>query len=192
MAFNVTLSTFWIVSAGQLLLLMKTLPRDQDAMEAELARYAAQAIGNGGANKTNLRVMDGVAQDNESLVSIEERMISFDNIAAQQTLGYMRAGWQELRSPLLLCQPGGDGGSSGSSSEHASSHSLNQQQRLDDDDDPATIRRKLWMQQDSFEVQNDGRNDKDDSDVQWTDETLLVPELPPTREHPDETTRLLL
>ena len=197
MAFNLTLSTFWVVSAGQLLLLMKTLPRDQDAMEAELAQYAAQAIGK--------NAMDSVHPDNESLVSIEERMISFDNIAAQQTLGYMRAGWQELRSPLLLCRPGsqhGDGDSSGSSSERtSSSHSLNpppadiNNNNNDDNDDPATVRRGLWMQQELLGRERGDWTDNDDwRDGQWTDETLLVPEFrsSPQPKHPNETTRLLL
>jgi hypothetical protein len=42
-AFNITLTGFWTISALQLLLLAKTLPKDQDLMEAELARYAAMA-----------------------------------------------------------------------------------------------------------------------------------------------------
>lgn len=43
-ALNLTLTTFWTISAVQLIMLAKTLPRDQDAMEAELAQYAASAI----------------------------------------------------------------------------------------------------------------------------------------------------
>lgn len=42
-SFNITLAGFWTISAIQLASLAKTLPRDQDAMEAELARYAAEA-----------------------------------------------------------------------------------------------------------------------------------------------------
>jgi MFS family permease len=42
-SFNVTLAGFWTISSIQLLFLAKTLPRDQDAMEEELARYAAEA-----------------------------------------------------------------------------------------------------------------------------------------------------
>jgi MFS family permease len=42
-SFNVTLAGFWTISAIQLVFLARTLPRDQDAMEAELIRYAAEA-----------------------------------------------------------------------------------------------------------------------------------------------------
>jgi len=42
-SFNITLSLFWTISAIQLLFLANTLPTDQDAMEEELARYAASA-----------------------------------------------------------------------------------------------------------------------------------------------------
>ena len=43
-AINMTLIVFWTISSLQLLFLSKTLPKDQDAMEAELAKYAALAI----------------------------------------------------------------------------------------------------------------------------------------------------
>lgn len=46
-SFNTTLAGFWSIAAIQLLFLAKTLPRDQDAMEEELARYAAEAQGKG-------------------------------------------------------------------------------------------------------------------------------------------------
>ena len=55
-AFNITLSVFWTISGIQLLFLAKELPKDQDAMEEELARYAASAAaaqreeGNGGGD----------------------------------------------------------------------------------------------------------------------------------------------
>ena len=42
-ALNVTLSAFWTITALQLVFLAQTLPKDQDDMEAELARYAAAA-----------------------------------------------------------------------------------------------------------------------------------------------------
>jgi MFS family permease len=46
-SFNVTLAGFWTVSAIQLVFLARTLPMDQDAMEASLAQYAAIAEGDG-------------------------------------------------------------------------------------------------------------------------------------------------
>ncbi|KAL3935031.1 MAG: hypothetical protein SGBAC_009367 [Bacillariaceae sp.] len=47
-AFNMTLTVFWIITAGQLMLLGYTLPKDQDDMEAELERYAAMQTGGSG------------------------------------------------------------------------------------------------------------------------------------------------
>jgi len=44
-SFNITLSVFWTISGVQLLFLARTLPRDQDAMEEDLARYAAASNG---------------------------------------------------------------------------------------------------------------------------------------------------
>jgi MFS family permease len=44
-SFNVTLAGFWTVSAIQLVFLAKTLPIDQDAMEASLVQYAAMTQG---------------------------------------------------------------------------------------------------------------------------------------------------
>ncbi|CAJ1951268.1 unnamed protein product [Cylindrotheca closterium] len=47
-AFNITLTVFWVMTAGQLFLLGYTLPKDQDDMEAELERYAAMHTVGGG------------------------------------------------------------------------------------------------------------------------------------------------
>lgn len=41
-SFNITLGVFWTITAIQLLFLAKTLPEDQDLMEEDLARYAAE------------------------------------------------------------------------------------------------------------------------------------------------------
>lgn len=65
---------------------MKTLPEDQDAMEAELEHYVRNAI------------IDD--DDSTSIVSIEDRRQSFDMIAVRETMTYVRQGIQELRPPF--------------------------------------------------------------------------------------------
>jgi translation initiation factor 4G len=106
---NVTMIVFWIVSAFQLLLLAKTLPKDQDSMEAELASYAQEAIA-----RQNQPVSialysqatyrddhdDGSAMNESIEVSIEDRMTYFDGTAARQTLHYVKEGVEELKQEL--------------------------------------------------------------------------------------------
>lgn len=81
---------FWIISAMQLLFLARTLPKDQDNMEAELAQYAQAAMN----NRKDI-------EESESLISIEERMTAFDSVAARETLDYVRQGFQELRAEVV-------------------------------------------------------------------------------------------
>jgi len=82
---------FWVVSAFQLVLLAKTLPDDQDGMEAELASYALHALANTGQAPLSL---------DDSFVSIEDRMTSFDGLAARQTLQYVSEGIRELKAEM--------------------------------------------------------------------------------------------
>ena len=81
------------MSGLQLLLLVKTLPADQDAMEAELASYAEQAMR--AEPQANNRRTEST--DSDTIISIDERRLAFDNVAAQQTLEYMREGFKEIR-----------------------------------------------------------------------------------------------
>jgi translation initiation factor 4G len=67
-SFNITLLVFWTFSAVQLLFLANALPRDQDAMEEELVRYAAAAQ----ASKGN----DGVADEEEQAGGADNRSMS--------------------------------------------------------------------------------------------------------------------
>jgi hypothetical protein len=84
----VQLILFWCISAFQLLFLAKTLPRDQDKMEAELESYAEEAMA---------RLQP---DEDESVVTLEERMTSFDGVAAQESLVFMREGWKEFRQEV--------------------------------------------------------------------------------------------
>jgi len=116
-SFNVALSGFWTISSIQLMLLTKTLPRDQDAMESELASYAQAQ-------------MSLVPSDpNTSLISIEDRITSFDGRAAIETIDYMRQGLQELHIRPFQC---------GSTDEFSSS----------DEEAESELRRKrkLWRE----------------------------------------------
>ena len=197
-AFNVVLILFWTISALQMLLLMKTLPGDQDSMEADLASYATERSKSLSRKQSNQELnvqqsvscksMNGYNDDslqmtNQSsnlvaplLVAVQERLNSFDNVAAQQTIQYVRAGMQELQfSPFSCHINGGD--------ELPSSPSSN-----DDGESPlvngSDTRRALWLDQEAVTVGN--------IDSQWTDETLLLHSNATTlTNEPTETTPLL-
>jgi hypothetical protein len=132
---------FWTISAFQLLFLAKALPRDQDKMEAELASYAEQAMARlqpeGGSS---------VVGTEEPVVSIEERMISFDGVAAQESLVFMREGFKEIRKEVggKLKPYHCGGGPEESSSEDEE----------ESDDSDLMKRREIWLRQ-QMQAQND-------------------------------------
>ncbi|KAG7341697.1 actin family protein [Nitzschia inconspicua] len=75
-AFNVTLAGFWTIAAIQLVFLARTLPIDQDTMEASLAQYAATARGDipsSGGRKANSKnaVPSTCASGSASPVNVE-------------------------------------------------------------------------------------------------------------------------
>lgn len=89
---------FWAISAIQLLFLINSLSKDEDAMEAELASYAEEAISG------ELRSVN--ADEDEAMASIEDRIASFDGKAAEQTIMYVREGLKELSeelNPFRIC-----------------------------------------------------------------------------------------
>jgi MFS family permease len=267
------LCIFWIISALLLFLLMRTIPMDQDRMEAELATYAEQAMlsmqgkktanlaettatatttasayietaferkdlgeqfqspmrasyqsvddDNGGegiletstdqtilpdlttptrristnpilsllmqsgtfGRTASLLAMlsspspsrgasgDNVAVPAEEEVSIEDRMTTFDSVAAQQTLVYIRDGIKELGEEVmlktkqqLLCQPGRGSHVQESSEEEYSSGADSNDDDDDSKEDDSNIdhdsssplrgrtsaqKRHLWLQQQS-------------------------------------------
>lgn len=87
-------------------------------MESELASYAAQQMidafrddnVNSDFQSTLLLPEENrfIADANSSIVSIEERIASFDDIAAKETFVYVRDGILELPSPLF-CRCGDEG-----------------------------------------------------------------------------------
>ena len=71
-ALNFTLTVFWAISAVQLVLLSNTLPKDQDAMEAELARYAAMAL-NATKDESSMSEMGDVSRMSMALTQDPEQ-----------------------------------------------------------------------------------------------------------------------
>jgi len=129
-SFNVTLVFFWSVASIQLLYLAKSLPRDQDRMETELAAYAASEIEKAGGG--------ALAEDDSTIVSIEDRMTSFDAGAARESIHFVGVALREMQDevrhlrPLHRC-----------SAEHISEAS---DESSGDDEDMQDIERKreLW------------------------------------------------
>jgi hypothetical protein len=153
---------------------MKTLPRDQDAMEAELAQYAARAL----SAAANTAPRDDDDKDDTSLISIEERMTSFNDVAAQETLVYVRQGIQEFRSPLFHCNA-------------TAASSVSPSEKGDDDDDDAPVLENI-----SIAVvephHHEALQNQNSHHCEWTDETLMLPH-PEIVEHlPTETTPLIV
>mmetsp|Transcript_23667 Transcript_23667/g.35206 ORF Transcript_23667/g.35206 Transcript_23667/m.35206 type:complete len:1045 (+) Transcript_23667:220-3354(+) len=129
-SFNVTLITFWSITTLLLLILVKTLPDDQDAMEAELASYAKSKVQK--ANTTNLQFslsekykeLDSAIFDDserfrmlddnmtqaggESIVSIEDRMTSFDAAAAQESWTFIEEALREIAELSNMRSPRGN------------------------------------------------------------------------------------
>jgi MFS family permease len=182
-AFNLVIVVFWIISAIQLLFLMKTLPQDQDSMEADLAKYAAERATllsgkqnkdelnnslseasvddpNGNLDTNSIRTTESVVP---LLVSVQERMNSFDNVAAQQTIQYVRAGMQELQFSPFGCHINTlHDVISPPSSHEDECDTINDESPMEADMDS---RRVLWYNQDS--------NDR--TTTNWTDESLHSP-----------------
>ena len=75
-------------------MLAKTLPHDQDAMEAELAQYA----------EARLQEMAPIDEEG-SIVSIEERMTSFDAGAARESIQFMGEAFREISDEIRLIRP---------------------------------------------------------------------------------------
>jgi MFS family permease len=273
-ALNITLSFFWTLTAFQLLFLAKSLPLDEDAMEAELANFAAQAMEKHGSTENLLRrparspedpdelllqprlldegeasqipfgggdgVSGGDAEEEEedikslqqtpervspsqrhssqsqqeqvaaspwlspertslfrnhsgggtpldgdgetSVVSIEERMTSFDNNAARQSIAFMRQGIREIiqEERLLFGRHCGEmsfcGPTRSSSQDEYDEENYNgddfviEEEVTDLDTSTVEQRRQRWLRQQKDEQQ---RN-REQSDPQ----SPLVPDLP--------------
>jgi len=127
-SFNITLGVFWTLAAIQLCYLANALPQDQDKMEAELAHYAASALASttsikpsiDGTDHSALMISDQYSlepnrpdssktlDDDVSLLSIEDRMTTFDGVAVQESLSFFQKGMKELNFPPLCAGTTGD------------------------------------------------------------------------------------
>jgi translation initiation factor 4G len=137
---NITLIVFWTVSAIQLLFLARSLPVDQDAMEQELATYAANAM----------EMADNRFDEEESIVSIEDRMTSFDVGAARQSLKFVGDAIREIEEELRI-----------KSTSLLSCKSEEEQDETDEDDqDAADIehKRNVWLHQQQALQQENGKD----------------------------------
>ena len=92
-SFNVLLIIFWLIAAIQLFMLAFYLPHDQDKMEQELAIYAAShetsiSYQNNPTLHADQSFVDNASlnNDEDTVISISERTISFDAKAARETL----------------------------------------------------------------------------------------------------------
>lgn len=117
-SFNLSLIVFWSITTLLLIVLAKTLPNDQDAMDAELERYAASKINSANSSEignevlpttmvdeinhgSNLeRVMtnfdDMTLAGEESIISIEDRITSFDASALQESWTFIGGALREI------------------------------------------------------------------------------------------------
>jgi MFS family permease len=105
-SFNFCLIVFWSITSVLLSALAKTLPHDQDEMEAELARYAESVIEIGGRKKGSrdenrdtepyVLVDDITLAGNDTIVSFDDRMTSFDATAAQEGWTFMEDALREI------------------------------------------------------------------------------------------------
>ena len=141
--FLLQLASFWTAAALQLLLLARTLPHDQDAMETELAKYAESRM-------QEKRIPYSV-DDEASIISIEERMTSFDAGAARQSIQFMGEAFREIRTfrPLRSsCPP-----------QEESTEEEEEEDRAMDKED-FERRKRIWINRHSA-LRHDGNSEKD-------------------------------
>jgi len=132
-SFNTLIIMFWTIASALLLIMINTLPKDQDAMDKELAKYAESELQMKRGEKTlniinteSSSVIDNINRniwftcDNEgnetldgveSIMSIEERMQSFDVGAAHESLSFIGYAFREIGAELnYLCHINEDHG----------------------------------------------------------------------------------
>ena len=116
-----------MISAIQLFLLSGTLPRDQDAMEADLAMYAEEAlrrkaiedrVPSDRPDENDDDSDDDASQQLRNSFLEEGISSTWDGQAARETLTYVRKGVEEINNVLPFhCGPNELSGSSSSSDE---------------------------------------------------------------------------
>jgi len=188
LSFSVTLAVFWTISAIQLIFLAKTLPKDEDKMNAELAAYASSVTAaNDVDNEDHHQHSSSNFDDKETpLVSIEDRISTWDAVAARESMEFFSSGLKEIREEIQHMKPlrcgdhhpkkkvfrCGDEVSSSSSDEEESTEEDNDDDNIiekgqHNNDKSSSVVRKSWLKQ-----------QKSDSPYNWRGEL------------PDETTPL--
>ena len=143
------------MTAIQLLFLARTLPEDEDAMEAELAQYAASAL-----ERTP------EVDDDSTLVSIGDRMISFDGGAARDSMRFVGVAFRELTEEFRNNGP-----------FHCGNDGQVEEEEEDDGEDDVELKKKLWVQQQQ-QRQNRGVQHNGEGETAEPDEsTCLLPPL---------------
>jgi len=114
---------------------MYTLPHDQDAMDAELAQYAKNMVDNIQTESSSAASYyddyDDSTIADESIVSIEDRMTSFDDQAARESIIFLGDAFREIGEELSHFGHGGRNHHFDSRFRHSSS----------------SEHRRLWHQQ---------------------------------------------
>mmetsp|Transcript_772 Transcript_772/g.1314 ORF Transcript_772/g.1314 Transcript_772/m.1314 type:complete len:836 (-) Transcript_772:91-2598(-) len=117
-SFNLSLIVFWSLTTLLLIILAKTLPYDQDAMDAELERYAASKISKATGDEEGTEIApaafveeiyhgsnveraianfdDMTLTGEESIISIEDRITSFDAAALQESWTFIGGALREI------------------------------------------------------------------------------------------------
>lgn len=149
------LSFFWTVTAIQLCFLSRTLPNDEDAMNAELAQYAKTAMLKHDA--------PSILSEDDDMVSIEDRMISFDGSAARESFRFVGVAIREISEEIRL-------------PFHCVDDEDQEEEEDDDDDDGFDVerKRKLWIQQQQQNNTTAYQNCEDELLVA-DENTLLLP-----------------
>ncbi len=79
---------------------MFTLPNDQDAMDAELEQYAKKMVDKVQKDCSSTTSYHSDFDDSESIISIEDRMTSFDDQAALESINFLGDAFREIGEEL--------------------------------------------------------------------------------------------
>lgn len=158
---NYMLIVFWTITSILLLALMITLPRDQDAMDAELKEYSEYMIKS--CTGTSKGTDDAVEDDMEnstvaegsivSIVSIEERMTSFDGSAARESIGFLGDAFREIGEEMSNFGHGGSNRKINAPSDQIYNH-----RRSKSELNSRPGRRKQWQSSSLNEQHQNGMN----------------------------------
>ena len=79
---------------------MFTLPSDEDAMDAELEQYAKKMVDKAQNDCSSTTSYHSDFDDADSIISIEDRMTSFDDQAAKESINFLGDAFREIGEEL--------------------------------------------------------------------------------------------